>query len=111
MIVQRPMVDIEDDVIKDYVEENMSLRELEKKYGWSWTTLRNMLIKKNVPLRQRGGRRENTGNRGKDKWTYRKINYKAIINGKTLKEWQEFNARISNGDIPSLEEMKQFKGG
>lgn len=111
MIIQRPIKDIEDDVVKDYVEKSMSLRELESEYGWSWTTLRKLLLKKNVPLRQRGGRRENMGQRGKEKWTYKKINRQAVINGKTLKEWQEFNARINNGETLSLEEMKQFKRG
>ena len=98
MTIKKELLVIEKDVINDYVISELSLMELGKKYGFSGTAMRNLLVRNNVPRRKHGGRRDHTGR----KKNIKTINYKAMINGKTLKEWQEYNTKVNN-------ENKHFK--
>lgn len=93
MIIRRPITDIEEDVIRDYAG-NMNVLEIEKKYGWSWTTLRKMFKRKKIPFRPLGGYRKEAG-RHKPQ-PPKGVDYNVIINDRTLKEWQEYNTKVNN---------------
>ena len=68
-MTQRPLIDIEEEVIQDYMD-NMSVKDIEKRYGWTWSTLRKILKRNNVAFRPHGGSRNRVGRiKGKkNKW-------------------------------------------
>ena len=66
---RKPIRDIEGEVIQDF-HDGMLSKEMEQKYGYTWATLRKILIKEGIPFRARGGYRENAGRKlgVRNKW-------------------------------------------
>ena len=58
--MKRPVMDIEEEVIRDF-NDGMLGRDMEKKYNYTWATLRKILIKRGIPFRTRGGNRKGAG--------------------------------------------------
>jgi len=69
MNIQRPIMDIENEVIQDYTD-GMTILEIEKKYRWSWSTLRKIFKRKNIARKPHGGLRNKIGRLkgSKNKW-------------------------------------------
>jgi len=69
MIKQRPIIEIEDEVIQDYLD-GMPILLIERKYNWSWSTLRNIFTIRKIPRRPHGGKRNDIGRLkgSKNKW-------------------------------------------
>ena len=68
-MTQRPLTDIEEEVIQDYVD-NMPIKRIEEKYSWTWSTLRKILKRRDITFRPHGGLRDGVGRvkGSKNKW-------------------------------------------
>lgn len=66
---KKPLEEIADSFIKDYLD-GMSTIDIEKKYGWSWASMRKIFKARGNTFRRRGGHRPNAGRKFgvKNRW-------------------------------------------